>query len=126
VDFGKLVLTESVEQFLFLTTLKQGFTQDFTGEYAALSALAAYTKRVAYFFERARSIFDGSPDLTIGYPFTEADVHIANRVSSSNVCIVILMRTIGNNITYLFNTLIFRLSTVDRCGGAPYNAQPRN
>jgi len=99
VDFGKWGLTESVEQFLFPATLKQGFTQDFTGEYAALSTLAAHTKRVAYVFERARSIFDGSPDLTIGYPFTEADVHSANRVASSNVYIVILMRTIVNNAT---------------------------
>lgn len=51
VDKGNLGLAERVEQFLFLTTVKQGFTQDFTGEYSALPTLAGHPQRVAHVFK---------------------------------------------------------------------------
>lgn len=51
VNVGELGLAESVEQFLFLAAVHQGFTQDFTGEYAAFSALAGYPQRFAHFFK---------------------------------------------------------------------------
>jgi hypothetical protein len=117
----RLELTDSVKQLFLLGAIEQRFAQDLSGKNAALPALAGNAKSIANLFKRVRAVGYCRANLGVGYSFAETNVHGPNGSQSSVGIIVIIMRMIVNKVYGNF-----RPATVDRVGGSPYNAQPRN